>query len=105
MVQLSYVLRRAWKITWRHKALWLFGLLVSLGTVGTRASVGSGSRWERSTRELPPEVQRAIADFLSSPYFTVAVVVLALLTFTIGVGLALLSALGRAALVDQVRAA
>jgi hypothetical protein len=105
MVQLSYVLRRAWKITWRHKALWLFGLLVSLGTVGTRAGVGSGSRWEQSTRALPPEVRRAIADFLSSPYFTVAVVALALLALTIGVGLALLSALGRAALVDQVRAA
>lgn len=104
-MDLGYVLRRAWEITWRHKMLWLFGFLVSLGTVSRRIGTGSGVRWEQSARELSPQVQRALVDFLSSPYSVVTVVALVLLGLVIGVGLALLGALGRAALVDQVRAA
>jgi hypothetical protein len=105
-MDLGYVLHRTWEITWQHKVLWLFGFLVSLGTVGARVGLGSGgSRWEWSVRQLPPEAQRAISGFLSSPYFVVAVVALVLLAAVIGVGLAVLGALGRAALVDQVRAA
>lgn len=103
-MDLGYVLRRAWKITWRHKTLWLFGFLVSLGTVGRRIGAGGSGRWEQPTRVLPPEVQHAISDFLSSPYFVVLLAALALLALAFGAGLALLGALGRAALVDQVRA-
>jgi len=104
-MDLGYVLRRAWEITWRHKVLWLFGFLVSLGMVNRRVGTSGGSRWVQPTRELPPQVQRAVADFLRCPYFVVAVVALVLLGLVIGVGLALLGALGRAALVDQVQAA
>jgi hypothetical protein len=105
MIDLGYVFRRAWKVTWRHKALWLFGFLISLGTVGARFVAGSSSRWEQLVRELPPGMERLLSDFLSSPYFAVAMVALVLLALVVGVGLALLNALGRAALVDQVRAA
>jgi hypothetical protein len=104
VIDLGYVLRRAWEITWRHKVLWLFGFLVSLGTVGARFGTSS-SRWESVVRELPPEMQRGLADFLSSPYFTIVTVVLVLLGIALSVGLALLGALARATLVDQVRAA
>ena len=103
MIDLGYVLRRAWEITWRHKALWLFGFLVSLGTVSARFGTSSG-RWESVTRELPPEMQRGLADFLSSPYFTIVIVILILLGIALSVGFALLGALARATLVDQVRA-
>lgn len=104
-MDIGYVLRRAWEITWRHKALWLFGFLVSLGTVGTRLSV-SAIRWEQPARELLVEVHRDIAGFLSINYFVAVAAILVLLgLIIIGFGLALLNALGRAALVDQVRAA
>jgi hypothetical protein len=103
-MDLSYVLRRAWEITWRHKRLWLFGFLVGLGTVGIRFSTSS-SHWERTARELPPQAQRVVSDFRSSPYFTVLVVVLVLLGLVVSVGLTLMGALGRAGLVDQVRTA
>ncbi len=103
-MDLAYVLRRAWEITRRHKPLWLFGFLVSLGTASSRFS-SSGTRWEQVARELPPEMQPAVSDFLASPYFTVLVVFLVLLGLAIGVGLTLLSTLGRAALVDQTQAA
>jgi hypothetical protein len=104
VIDLGYILRRSWEITWGRKALWLFGFLVSLGTVSTRFSA-SGGRWERVTRELPPEMQHIVSDFLGSPYFAVAIVALVLLGLVLSVGLALFGALGRAALVDQVRAA
>ena len=104
-MDLGYVLRRAWEVTWRHKVLWLFGFLVSLGIVGRRVGIGSGGRWEWPVRELPPEVQRAITGLLSSSTFTVVIAALVLLALAVGIGLALLGALGRAALVDQVQAA
>ena len=103
-MDLGYVFRRAWQITWRHRLLWLFGFLVGLGTASVRLSV-SVSRWNQPARGLPPEVQRAIANFLDSPYRIPVLAALVLLALAIGVGLALLNALGRAALVDQVRAA
>lgn len=30
----GYVLSRAWKIIWEHKVLWIFGILVGLGSAG-----------------------------------------------------------------------
>ena len=104
-MDLGYVLRRAWEVTWRHKVLWLFGFLVSLGIVGRRVGIASGGRWVWPVRELPPEVQRAITDLLSSSTFTAVIAALVLLALAVGIGLALLGALGRAALVDQVQAA
>jgi hypothetical protein len=103
VIDWGYVLRRAWEITRGRKVLWLFGFLIGLGTVSARF-VPSGSRWERIARELPPDVQRVVSDFLSTPYFAIMIVLLVLSGLVLGVGLALLGALGRAALVDQVQA-
>jgi hypothetical protein len=102
VIDLGYILRRAWEITWRHRALWLFGFLASLGTVSVRLGTSS-SRWESVTRELPPEIQHRISAFLGSPYLAVAIVVLVLAGIALSAGLTLLGALARAALVDQVR--
>jgi hypothetical protein len=105
MIDLGYVLRRAWQITRRHKILWLFSFLVSLGTVGKFLSSGSNSRWEQIARELPPDAQRVALDFISSPYFVAVLVLLVMLGIVVSLGLAILGALGRAAVVDQVQAA
>ncbi len=37
------VLKRAWEITWRYRALWVFGILVALATGGGGGSGGGGS--------------------------------------------------------------
>jgi hypothetical protein len=49
------VLSRAWQIIWRHKVLWLFGILASCGgnTNGSFSSNYSVS----DRRELPPQLQ------------------------------------------------
>ena len=103
-MDLGYILRRAWEIARRRKRLWLFGFLVSLGTVSARFSVNT-VRWEQLARQLPPDVQPAVTEFLASPYFGVVTVLLALLGIAVAVGLALMGALGRAALVAQAQAA
>jgi hypothetical protein len=101
----GYVLRRAGRITWQHKPLWLFGFLVSLGVVGTQLGTNV-SRWEQPVRQLLREAHRTIADYISATPFTVITIALVLVVLlALGFGLALLSAAGRAALVSQVRTA
>jgi hypothetical protein len=41
-MELEVVLKKAWKIIWKHKILWLFGVLASCGTVSTRGGGNSG---------------------------------------------------------------
>ena len=101
-MDLGYILRRAWEVTWRHKVLWLFGFLVALGS---GISAQSNVNYRSTTSELPPEVQHTIYEFVASPYFVVAIIALVLLGIVIGIVLAFVGALGRAALVDQVREA
>jgi len=49
----SEILTRAWKITWKHKVLWIFGILASLGQGG---GSGSNSSVDRSDyANLPSE--------------------------------------------------
>jgi hypothetical protein len=103
-MDVGYILRRAWPITWRHKTLWLFGLLVGLGTASARLGMVS-VQWDLVVEELPPEVQGSIADFVSSPYVAVVVALFVVLGLAAGVGLLLLNALGRIGLVNQARAA
>jgi hypothetical protein len=103
-METGYILRRAWRITWQHKLLWVFGCLVSLGMVSTRLGV-SGSQWELAVQELPLEIQQPIVEFLDGPHFATVTVALAVVGFIVGVGLSLVSALGRVGLVHQTRAA
>jgi len=105
MIDLAYVLREAWGTGWRHKRLWLLGFVASLGVVGLRTGVASRTEWERAAQELPPNLGQAVLRFLSSPYFTVVALLAVLLILAGAFGLAVLNAIGRAALVDQVRAA
>jgi hypothetical protein len=103
-MELGYILRRAWRITWEHRLLWVFGCLTSLGVMGTRLGV-SGGQWELAVQELPPEVQQPITAFLEGPHFVLVAVIFSVLGLVAGVGLSLVGSLGRAGLVHQTRAA
>jgi hypothetical protein len=102
-MELGYILRRAWRITWEHKILLIFGILVSMGMVGMRLGLSSG-QWEAAVQELPPGLQQPIVDLMNGPYAAAAAVALTVLGFIVGFGLSLLSVLGRVGLVHQVRA-
>jgi hypothetical protein len=101
-MDLGYVLRRAWEITRRFRSLWLFGFLVSLGTVSGRF-LPAVTYVGRVVRGLPSGGPSTISDVFSGFYATALVVLVAVLGCAVGIGLVLLGALGRVALVDQVR--
>jgi len=47
------VLQKAWKIIWKHKILWLFGLLASCGRGGGGGSGGGGSSGNYGNASIP----------------------------------------------------
>ena len=51
------VLSRAWQITWKHKILWLFGLLASCSAGGSNNtssySMDNPQEWENLQNYLP----------------------------------------------------
>ena len=52
------ILKRAWQITWKHKALWLFGFLLSLLSGGGGANSGQGVQqtFGAGDRLAPPSI-------------------------------------------------
>ena len=52
------VLTRAWQIVWRHKILWIFGILAGCGRGNFRFNSSSGGGSEGGFGQLPPEVMR-----------------------------------------------
>ena len=54
------VLSKAWKIVWKFKILWIFGILASCtGNAGSGVGSGgnNGVRYTVSSRDLPPGIQ------------------------------------------------
>ena len=88
------VLERAWNATWRHKILWLFGFLASLPSrPGNSAQGGIQYRFDDWSMQVPEWAQWSIAGL------ALLFVILLLLT------VAVLSTIGRGALIDGVRQA
>ncbi len=53
------VLSRAWQIIWKHKVLWIFGILAGCSSSNSGSGFsGSGTSWQ--TDQLPYQVERAI---------------------------------------------
>src|SRR5258706_5813951 len=53
------VVKRAWQIIWKHKVLWIFGILASCSR--SSGSFNSSSRWSSNngtTPNLPPQVMQ-----------------------------------------------
>jgi len=55
------VLTRAWKIIWKFKVLWIFGILASCGTGGSGGG-GNNISYQFSRGDLPPQVQQFFAN-------------------------------------------
>ena len=69
------VLTRAWQIVWKHRVLWIFGILASCGRGGGGGN-GGGSRGGVSTTgpELPPQVAQWL-DWIQQNAVTFVVIV------------------------------
>jgi len=86
------ILKRAWQITWRHKALWVFGFLLALFGGGWGSGGGRGFQY---TFESGDQV---------APGWTIALVGLVLLFVFVAVVLSIIiNYLSRGALIGMVR--
>lgn len=108
------ILSKAWKIIWKHKVLWIFGLLASCGaqswggggggssSINTMPQNGSGI----PMRNLPPwmrdfffQMQRGFEDGTIWIYIVLIVLALILLSFVLSVVFLLLRTVGKIGLV------
>jgi hypothetical protein len=86
------VLSRAWQITWRWKALWVFGFLVSLS-----------NRWPQLSNRAN-WIERGGGDYIP-PEVGVLLVSLACVAVLVGIAFGVLSVISRGALIGGVRQA
>lgn len=92
------VLTRAWKIIWRYKVLWLFGILASCGSSSSSSSAGSNLSYSLDYGDLPLRVQNVFERFSPAQWTALAaasvVVVVFLIALTVFVNI-----IGRAGLI------
>lgn len=94
------IIKRAAKITWRAKYLWVFGLFAGAGVGGSGSNLNSynwpGEDMESNGKQIAGEVK----DFLADNWIWIIIVVLALLF--IGLIFFVLSVIARGALIHCV---
>lgn len=66
------VLSRAWQIIWKHKALWIFGILAGCGNVGGGSSNVS---YSFSEQDLTPAMENFLRGFERIPDWQIALLV------------------------------
>ena len=57
------VLTRAWKIVWKFKILWIFGIFASCGTGGGGNGGGNNFSYQYSSGDVPPQLEQFIGNF------------------------------------------
>lgn len=96
-MDIGYVLTRAWQIIWKHKVLWIFGILA-----GCTGSGGGGNGFRSGFRgEMPQQYPQFIQPFENMPGWQVALLIgLVVLVILVLVVLAIfLSTIGRVSLI------
>ena len=87
------VLSKAWQIIWKHKVLWIFGILAGCANGGSSnfSYTLNGSDYGKWSTNLPPSIQyyfndfsRAIPWIILGIVITLVLVVLAIFLVTIG---------------------
>lgn len=93
MMEFGEVLSRAWQIVWKHKVLWIFGILAGCASGG-----GSNSNYRMDSSDLPPGIERFLNNIESWQVLLIALAIFVVVVL-IAVIVALLAALGRAGLI------
>jgi hypothetical protein len=100
-MEIGEVLSRAWKIIWRHKVLWIFGILAGCGQAASSANqTGFRSIGDPGTFRVPPEIERFFerGEFLE-PLFLTILGVISLFVILLWVVVLVLQTMGRIGLV------
>jgi hypothetical protein len=98
------LLSRAWQITWKHKVLWIFGILAGLGNSG--GPPGDGNAGDRGAQsngsELVPPQFEQWANQIDQAAIVAIVIGLLCLALVIAVVLIALQVIGRGGLIGGV---
>jgi hypothetical protein len=106
------ILSRAWQITWRHKVLWIFGILAGLagGFQGAQFNYNFGGRRGPAPSpnvpptQWPPDLRRVFGDV--DPNVVIAIVAgIVLVSIVLAVIFYVLGIIGRGGLIGGVRQA
>ena len=93
------ILSRAWQIIWRHKSLWIFGILAGCGNAGGGGGENANISYQT---DAPPEVQRffdQITSVLETWQLALIVAVLVLGILVLVAVVIFLGTIGRVGLV------
>jgi len=95
------VLTKAWRIIWKNKVLWIFGILAGCGTNGARFnnSFGNGSSYQQDSSTLPPNIERPLTEFFNGPNVMIFAVIFIALICVIMLLAIFLSTIGRIGLI------
>ncbi|MBT3338437.1 MAG: hypothetical protein HN855_11685 [Anaerolineae bacterium] len=95
----GYTITRAWKIIWKHKVLWIFGILAGCSANSNNGG-SSNTNFSRDLTEMPPEMislgDKALA-FLEQPSVITVLILFALLIIMLTI---FLGTIGRIALIN-----
>jgi hypothetical protein len=91
------VLTRAWQIVWKHKVLWLFGILASCNSNRGSFNFNNSMNYQEDANNLPPQVFEQINRMTENivPIITILVAIICV----IGIVTVFLGTMGRIGLV------
>jgi len=97
-MNIGEVLSNAWKIIWKHKVLWIFGILAGCSGGGGGSAGNSGVSYQG---EAPAEVQPFFDQFANLPDWLIALIVggIVILIFLLVVLVIFLGTVGRIGLI------
>jgi hypothetical protein len=104
------ILRRAWNITWKHKILWLFGILAGLVGAGAGNPGGRGPdinyQFNYQDPDLPPGIRRLFGNVDLDQNVILAIIAgLACVALIVFVVFVVLAVIGRGGLIGGIRLA
>jgi hypothetical protein len=91
------MLSHAWQLTWRHKVLWIFGLLAALGSVGN-----GGTNWRLSSDQTGVTIPPAVQQQFERPEFVLFAVVAAFVALAVVLALIVITTIARAGLIGGI---
>jgi hypothetical protein len=94
------LLMRAWQITWKHKVLWIFGILAGIGAGGGNGGGGGGGE-RNNGNAIPPDVQNQF----NRPEILAIILCVACVLIVIALVLFVMGVIARGGLIGGIRQA
>jgi ABC-type multidrug transport system fused ATPase/permease subunit len=83
LMNIGEVLSRSWKITWKYKVLWIFGILAGCASGGGSGGSGNGLSYTYDRGDLPPWWNSGRPFHINIPDWQVALIVIMALLFVL----------------------